>query len=412
MILTLTPNPSVDRTVFLDHLVLGSVNRSTRSWSEPSGKGVNVALALLAHGQPVRAVVPIGGSVGAQLRQMLNLAELDIIPVPVAGEIRSNISLTQPDGTVTKINEAGPRLSAAEADDLTHRRGGTISIGPPGWCAQAACPTTSPPVGTASRRTGPSPPRARRRRQLRTRAGRKPLRAARSGETQPARTCRTHRHGAAHPRRGHRRRPAAARAAEPTPSWPVSVATARCSSTPTEPCGATRGRQGRQHRRRRRRHARRVPQLLCWSHRGTRHCTAMGSLRGPTRRNTVLIPIHPISRPPSQIHQSGLSACTTMTRPSARPPPRPTNRVARMTDEQTSPLMSPGQERTVNPTMQAVVIHGREDYRLEQVPVPVPAPVKRSSRSRPSASAPATSSATTEHPCTGATAQCPPTSTC
>ena len=120
MILTLTPNPSVDRTVFLDHLVLGSVNRSTRSWSEPSGKGVNVALALLAHGQPVRAVVPIGGSVGAQLRQMLNLAELDIIPVPVAGEIRSNVSLTQPDGTVTKINELGPKLSAAEADALMH----------------------------------------------------------------------------------------------------------------------------------------------------------------------------------------------------------------------------------------------------------------------------------------------------
>ena len=120
MILTLTANPSVDRTVFLDQLVLGSVNRSTRSWSEPSGKGVNVALALLAHGHPVRAAIPIGGSVGAQLRQMLNRAELDIIPVPVAGEIRSNVSLTQPDGTVTKINELGPKLSAAEADALAH----------------------------------------------------------------------------------------------------------------------------------------------------------------------------------------------------------------------------------------------------------------------------------------------------
>ena len=56
MIITLTPNPSVDRTVFLDDVVLGSVNRSQRSWSEPSGKGVNVALALHAHDVPVRAV--------------------------------------------------------------------------------------------------------------------------------------------------------------------------------------------------------------------------------------------------------------------------------------------------------------------------------------------------------------------
>lgn len=118
MIVTLTPNPSVDRTVFLDDLTLGSVNRSQRSRSEPSGKGVNVALALHAHGVPVRAVVTAGGPVGAQLRQMLDTTGLDTVIVPIAGEVRSNISLTQPDGTVTKINEAGPVLSADEQDHL------------------------------------------------------------------------------------------------------------------------------------------------------------------------------------------------------------------------------------------------------------------------------------------------------
>jgi 1-phosphofructokinase len=118
MILTLTPNPSVDRTVFLTDIVLGSVNRSQRSRSEPSGKGVNVALALHAHGMPVRAIVTAGGPVGAQLRQMLDAAGLDSVVVPIDGEIRSNISLTQPDGTVTKINEAGPVLSTRERDCL------------------------------------------------------------------------------------------------------------------------------------------------------------------------------------------------------------------------------------------------------------------------------------------------------
>ncbi|MBV6760208.1 1-phosphofructokinase [Rhodococcus opacus] len=118
MIVTLTPNPSVDRTVFIDDIVLGSVNRSRRSWSEPSGKGVNVALALHTHGEPVRAVVTAGGSVGAQLRQMLDTAGLDTVFVPVTGEIRANVSLTRPDGTVTKINEAGPVLTADEVDRL------------------------------------------------------------------------------------------------------------------------------------------------------------------------------------------------------------------------------------------------------------------------------------------------------
>lgn len=118
MIVTLTPNPSVDRTVFVDDVVLGSVNRSRRSRSEPSGKGVNVALALHAHDVPVRAVVTAGGSVGAQLQQMLTTAGLDTVVVPIAGEIRSNISLTQPNGSVTKINEAGPQLSSDEAERL------------------------------------------------------------------------------------------------------------------------------------------------------------------------------------------------------------------------------------------------------------------------------------------------------
>src|SRR4029079_12562916 len=118
MIITLTPNPSVDRTVFVDDIVLGSVNRSQRSWSEPSGKGVNVALALHAADVPVRAVVTAGGFVGAQLQQMLGVAGLDTVIVPIAGEIRSNISLTQPHGSVTKINEAGPSLSGEETDHL------------------------------------------------------------------------------------------------------------------------------------------------------------------------------------------------------------------------------------------------------------------------------------------------------
>jgi 1-phosphofructokinase len=118
MIVTLTPNPSVDRTVFVDGLRLGSVNRSHRSWSEPSGKGVNVALALHAHGVDVCAVVTAGGPVGAQLRQMLGTTGLDTVIVPIAGEIRSNISLTQPDGTVTKINEAGPELTADESESV------------------------------------------------------------------------------------------------------------------------------------------------------------------------------------------------------------------------------------------------------------------------------------------------------
>jgi 1-phosphofructokinase len=119
MIITVTPNPSVDRTVFIDALPRGAVIRSERTRSEPSGKGVNVALALRAHGHDVVAVLPVGGAVGTQIVAMLDVADVAVIAVPIAGEIRNNISLVEPDGTVTKINEPGPVLDIAEAEALT-----------------------------------------------------------------------------------------------------------------------------------------------------------------------------------------------------------------------------------------------------------------------------------------------------
>ena len=85
MIVTVTPNPSVDRTLFVDALLPGKIMRSTRSWSEPSGKGVNVALALRAHDRPTLAVLPVGGPAGAHLVEMLNGTGLSYQPVPIAG---------------------------------------------------------------------------------------------------------------------------------------------------------------------------------------------------------------------------------------------------------------------------------------------------------------------------------------
>jgi 1-phosphofructokinase len=119
MIITVTPNPSVDRTVFIDALPRGEVIRGRRSRSEPSGKGVNVALALRAHKHEVLAVLPVGGPVGRQIVEMLRAADVAHLAVPIAGDIRSNVSLVEPDGTVTKINEAGPVLDAAETRALT-----------------------------------------------------------------------------------------------------------------------------------------------------------------------------------------------------------------------------------------------------------------------------------------------------
>jgi 1-phosphofructokinase len=118
MIVTLTPNPSVDLTLAVDRLAPGTVHRASSGWSEPSGKGVNVSLALRAHGVGTRAVLPVGGPNGTWLAAMLEQAGIDHVCVPIAGNIRANVSIVEPDGKVTKVNAPGPALSAAEIEAL------------------------------------------------------------------------------------------------------------------------------------------------------------------------------------------------------------------------------------------------------------------------------------------------------
>ena len=116
MIVTLTLNPSLDRTVEVDRLVRGSVLRAAPARLDPGGKGVNVSRALLANGLKSRAVVPCGGPDGDQLVRLLAAEGVDMVAVPISGRTRSNIAIAEPDGTVTKVNEPGPPLSVAELD--------------------------------------------------------------------------------------------------------------------------------------------------------------------------------------------------------------------------------------------------------------------------------------------------------
>ena len=118
MIVTLTPNPSIDRAVLIDALRRGEVHRATSSRIDPGGKGVNVARALAAQGGSTVAVLPSGGPEGHLLEELLDAAGVDHVPVPVRGSVRMNISVLEPDGTTTKLNEPGPDLSAGEVEAL------------------------------------------------------------------------------------------------------------------------------------------------------------------------------------------------------------------------------------------------------------------------------------------------------
>jgi 1-phosphofructokinase len=146
VIVTVTANPSLDRTLHLPRLAPGSVNRATATMTEPSGKGVNVALALHGAGVHVCAVLPVGGATGDEIVSRLGVLGLDTVGVPIAGQVRSNVSLVEADGRSTKVNEPGPVLSGAEVDALC---AAALSVGAAGdWALWAG----SLPVGFSSTR--------------------------------------------------------------------------------------------------------------------------------------------------------------------------------------------------------------------------------------------------------------------
>jgi 1-phosphofructokinase len=118
VIVTVTFNPSVDRTIGIDELRRGEVLRATSSRVDAGGKGINVARALAVHGVKSCAVVAIGGAEGQQLADLLSGVGVDVIPVPIAGAIRSNVTVVEPDGTTTKLNEPGARLTTDEVSAI------------------------------------------------------------------------------------------------------------------------------------------------------------------------------------------------------------------------------------------------------------------------------------------------------
>src|SRR5215211_3969365 len=112
LIVTLTPNPSNDRTVTLaGPLERGAVQRLLSVTMQAGGKGVNISRAAMSAGLHTEAVFPARGDDPF-------VAELESIgirccPAPPAGDVRINLAITEPDGTTTKLNSPGATASAA-----------------------------------------------------------------------------------------------------------------------------------------------------------------------------------------------------------------------------------------------------------------------------------------------------------
>ncbi|GAA1753065.1 1-phosphofructokinase family hexose kinase [Agromyces humatus] len=112
MIVTLTANPSLDRTVELaEALEPGAVQRATSTRQDPGGKGVNVTRALRASGIESIAVLP--APAGDPLLAALDAEGVLHRAVPIDGAVRTNLTIVDAAGVTTKVNEPGPDLDEA-----------------------------------------------------------------------------------------------------------------------------------------------------------------------------------------------------------------------------------------------------------------------------------------------------------
>jgi 1-phosphofructokinase len=117
VILTVTANPSIDRTVTLStELVRGAVHRVQTVSTEPGGKGVNVAHALTLAGVDAVALLPAAGH--DPMVVALTGCGVPFQAVHTAGLVRTNLAITESDGTTTKLNEFGDQVGESVRDEL------------------------------------------------------------------------------------------------------------------------------------------------------------------------------------------------------------------------------------------------------------------------------------------------------
>ncbi len=119
MIVTVTLNAALDRTVRVPNFQLGARHRAEASLRLPGGKGVNVARALKTLGQPVIATGLAGGRVGTYIIEQLTAEGILNDFVRIQEESRTSTAVIDPtNNQQTEINEWGPSVQAAELDVL------------------------------------------------------------------------------------------------------------------------------------------------------------------------------------------------------------------------------------------------------------------------------------------------------
>lgn len=122
MIVCVCLNTALDRTITLDNLTVGAVNRAASVREDPGGKGVNAARTLKVLGAAAVCTGFVGGTAGHTVELLLTKEGVRCDFIQISGNTRTNIVLFENDRKVTTdINEAGPLVTEAELKAVIHK---------------------------------------------------------------------------------------------------------------------------------------------------------------------------------------------------------------------------------------------------------------------------------------------------
>ncbi len=122
MIVTVTLNTAMDRTLLVPNFQLGQRHRASLGFASAGGKGLNVARALRNLGVPVVATGFVGGRNGTQIVDDLTNAGILNDFVRIREESRTSVAVLDPiSDQYTEINEWGPQIGEDELAALAEK---------------------------------------------------------------------------------------------------------------------------------------------------------------------------------------------------------------------------------------------------------------------------------------------------
>ena len=121
MIVTVTMNPAIDKTIEIDRLNRGNLNRIEKIEYDAGGKGINVSKTIHELGGESIATGFLGGNAGRVIEEVLDSRGIKHDFVWVEGETRTNTKVCEQDGTVTELNEKGPEITPEQLTKLLEK---------------------------------------------------------------------------------------------------------------------------------------------------------------------------------------------------------------------------------------------------------------------------------------------------